>query len=168
MSPELQSKIAHWRVKAVNGTLTADEMREAITALRQDRVGAAVASATIRHGNIDIRVTISIGVSALDGSETLEALTERADPEVASSLDGNGHVQFARFQQFLHPRGRHNLGQQSDLDTALGFLRFGLVLGGSGNQQGEKKCGNQMDLHAVMGSGGARSGSDFGGAEPAE
>ena len=43
MSPELQSKIAHWRVKAVNGTLSADEMREAITALRADRVGAAFA-----------------------------------------------------------------------------------------------------------------------------
>jgi hypothetical protein len=52
VSPELQSKIAHWRAKAVNGTLTADEMREAITALRQDRVGAAVASATSKAGKV--------------------------------------------------------------------------------------------------------------------
>lgn len=52
MSPELQSKIVHWRVKADNGTLTADEMHEAITALRQDRVGAAVASATGKAGKV--------------------------------------------------------------------------------------------------------------------
>ena len=50
MSPELVSKIAHWRAKAANGTLTADEMREAIAALRADRVGAAVASATSKAG----------------------------------------------------------------------------------------------------------------------
>jgi hypothetical protein len=49
MSPELQSKIALWRQKAVQGTLTADEMKEAITALRQDRVGAAVASAASKR-----------------------------------------------------------------------------------------------------------------------
>jgi hypothetical protein len=44
MSPELQSRISVWRAKAVNGTLTQEEMREAIIALRADRVGAAVAS----------------------------------------------------------------------------------------------------------------------------
>lgn len=49
MSPELQSKIALWRQKAVNGTLTQDEMREAILALRADRVGAAVASAASKR-----------------------------------------------------------------------------------------------------------------------
>jgi hypothetical protein len=48
MSPELQSKIAIWRQKAINGNLTADEMKEAITALRQDRVGASIASTTSR------------------------------------------------------------------------------------------------------------------------
>lgn len=44
MSPELQSKISHWRVKAANGNMTPDDMRQAIEALRADRVGAAVAS----------------------------------------------------------------------------------------------------------------------------
>lgn len=44
MSPELQSKIANWRAKALNGTLSQNEMREAIIALRADRVGAAIAS----------------------------------------------------------------------------------------------------------------------------
>lgn len=52
MSPELQSKIAHWRVKAVNGTMTPDDMREAITALRADRVGAAIASTTSKAGKV--------------------------------------------------------------------------------------------------------------------
>lgn len=49
MSPELQSKIALWRQKAVQGTLTQDEMKEAILALRQDRVGAATASAAAKR-----------------------------------------------------------------------------------------------------------------------
>lgn len=49
MSPELQSKIALWRQKAVAGTLSPDEMKEAILALRQDRVGAAVASAASKR-----------------------------------------------------------------------------------------------------------------------
>ncbi|HQR20773.1 MAG TPA: hypothetical protein PKV98_07895 [Burkholderiaceae bacterium] len=44
MSPELASKIATWRAKAIAGTLTQEEMREAIIALRADRVGAAIAS----------------------------------------------------------------------------------------------------------------------------
>lgn len=44
MSPELQSKITLWRARAANGTLTQEEMREAIAALRADRIGAAIAS----------------------------------------------------------------------------------------------------------------------------
>lgn len=52
MSPEVVSKIAHWRAKAANGTLTADEMREAIAVLRADRVGAAVASATSKASKV--------------------------------------------------------------------------------------------------------------------
>jgi hypothetical protein len=49
VSPELQSKIALWRQKAVQGTLSPDEMKEAILALRQDRIGAAVASAASKR-----------------------------------------------------------------------------------------------------------------------
>lgn len=49
MSPELQSKISLWRAKAVNGTLTPDEMKEAILALRQDRIGASIASAASKR-----------------------------------------------------------------------------------------------------------------------
>ena len=47
--------------------------------LAAERLRAAVAEATIRHGNATIPVTISIGVSALENGESLEALTERAD-----------------------------------------------------------------------------------------
>lgn len=37
-SPDLQAKIQLWRAKAREGTLTQDEMREAILALRRDRL----------------------------------------------------------------------------------------------------------------------------------
>lgn len=49
MSPELQSKISIWRQRAINGTLTQDEMKEAILALRQDRIGASIASAASKR-----------------------------------------------------------------------------------------------------------------------
>lgn len=43
-SPELQAKITLWRHKGANGTLTIEEAREAVLALRADRVSASVAS----------------------------------------------------------------------------------------------------------------------------
>lgn len=49
MSPEMQSKIAVWRAKAEAGTLTEQEMVEAIRALRADRFGAATASDTAKR-----------------------------------------------------------------------------------------------------------------------
>lgn len=44
MSPELLLKIQEWRAKSAEGTLTQDDMREAIAALRRSR--AAVPQAT--------------------------------------------------------------------------------------------------------------------------
>ena len=44
MTPEMNAKIAIWRQKALDNTLTVEDMKEAILALRGDRVGAAVAS----------------------------------------------------------------------------------------------------------------------------
>ena len=41
LSPELQSRIELLRAKALAGTLTLDEQREAIRMLRADRVAAA-------------------------------------------------------------------------------------------------------------------------------
>lgn len=44
-SPELQLKIQQWRAKAREGTLTPEEMREAIAALRKDRGAVPTATA---------------------------------------------------------------------------------------------------------------------------
>lgn len=48
MSPEVSSKLATWRQKALDNTLTQEEMREAIKLMRGDRVGASIASAKSR------------------------------------------------------------------------------------------------------------------------
>lgn len=45
LSQEAQARIGVLREKARNNTITQDEMREAIQMMRQDRVGAATASA---------------------------------------------------------------------------------------------------------------------------
>jgi len=48
ISPELQSRVQVWRQKANAGTLSIDEMREAIAALRGGRLAAANATKTTR------------------------------------------------------------------------------------------------------------------------
>lgn len=42
--PELQSKVALWRQRAAEGTMSADDYREAILALREGRIAASAAS----------------------------------------------------------------------------------------------------------------------------
>jgi uncharacterized tellurite resistance protein B-like protein len=49
ISPELQSKVAMWRVKVADGTITEAEMKEAVSLLRQGRLAAAQASATVKR-----------------------------------------------------------------------------------------------------------------------
>ena len=49
ISPELQQKIAVWRQKAAEGTLTQDEMKEVVLLLRAGRVNAANASAASKR-----------------------------------------------------------------------------------------------------------------------
>lgn len=44
MTPELQSKITIWRARAAEGTLSIEEMREAVAVIREGRLGAAHAS----------------------------------------------------------------------------------------------------------------------------
>jgi hypothetical protein len=56
MTPELNAKIAIWRQKAIDGTLTIEEMKEAISALRQGRVSAGIASATSRAKKAKVEV----------------------------------------------------------------------------------------------------------------
>ena len=46
ISPDLQAKIALWRQKAIEGTLSEEEMAQAVVALRGGRVGAQIASTT--------------------------------------------------------------------------------------------------------------------------
>ena len=46
---DLQNKIAAWRLKAADGTLTLEEMKEAIIHLRQGRVAAVTASAAAKR-----------------------------------------------------------------------------------------------------------------------
>jgi len=41
---DLQAKITAWRIKAAEGTLTLEEMKEAIVHLRAGRLGAAQAA----------------------------------------------------------------------------------------------------------------------------
>lgn len=48
-SPEMISKIALWRQKVNDRTITEAELGEAIRALRQERVGAAIASDASRR-----------------------------------------------------------------------------------------------------------------------
>lgn len=55
-SPELQAKIAIWRQKAIEGTLTAEEMKEAIVALRQGRVSAAATSDASRRAKAKVAI----------------------------------------------------------------------------------------------------------------
>ena len=51
ISPELQNKLSIWRSKAAAGTITLEEMREAIVALRAGRKGAAAAPSTKSKSN---------------------------------------------------------------------------------------------------------------------
>jgi len=49
VSLELQIKLTEWRRKAADGTITLDEMKEAVLLVRQGRVAAAQASATAKR-----------------------------------------------------------------------------------------------------------------------
>lgn len=44
MTPEMMSKIQQWRQKAIDGTLSEEEMFEAVRLLREDRTAALAAT----------------------------------------------------------------------------------------------------------------------------
>lgn len=44
MSPELQAKIAEWKSRSIDGTMTVEDYRVAIAAIRGDRKSAHAAS----------------------------------------------------------------------------------------------------------------------------
>ena len=48
MNPELMNKISQWRQKATAGTLSIEEMRDAVITLRMGRMSAANASSPAR------------------------------------------------------------------------------------------------------------------------
>ena len=56
---ELQSKIAAWRLRAAEGTLTLDEMKEAIVHLRAGRLSAATAAAVTKRSSGAKRTVIA-------------------------------------------------------------------------------------------------------------
>ena len=68
ISVELQSKLASWRLRAADGTLTLDEMKEAIRHLRADRHAAAAASsASKRKAAIAVIPSADDMLADLDG-----------------------------------------------------------------------------------------------------
>lgn len=48
-SPEVQTQIYVWRAKALDGTLTVDELKQSTAILREGRASAATASDTARR-----------------------------------------------------------------------------------------------------------------------
>lgn len=48
--PELLNKLAEWRRKCTDGTITLEEMRESIRVLRANRVASAEAAAKSKSG----------------------------------------------------------------------------------------------------------------------
>ena len=49
MSTTITGNIQLWRQKSLDGTITLDEMREALALIRKERVGASVVSAVSRE-----------------------------------------------------------------------------------------------------------------------
>ena len=71
MTPDISAKVQLWRQKAREGTLTQDEMREAIEILRQGRTGAAATSAASRTRKATAKAKSNVNsddlLSELDG-----------------------------------------------------------------------------------------------------
>lgn len=59
-SPELQAKVQLWRQKSREGTLTQEELREALAALREGRLQAAATSATSKARTAKTRANAAV------------------------------------------------------------------------------------------------------------
>ena len=55
MSEVILSQIQIWREKVRNGTITPEEQREAIAAIRKERVGASAVSAVARERKTTVK-----------------------------------------------------------------------------------------------------------------
>lgn len=60
-SPEDSARIELLRRKAIDGTITIEEQREAITMLRQGRVGAQIGSTTSRTKKAEAKAPVDTG-----------------------------------------------------------------------------------------------------------
>lgn len=49
--PELLNKLANWRAKAADGSITLEEMRESVKVLRANRMASAEAAAKSKSGS---------------------------------------------------------------------------------------------------------------------
>ena len=65
MTPEISAKVQLWRQKAREGTLTQDEMREAIEILRQGRTAAAATSAASRERKATAKAKANVNSDSL-------------------------------------------------------------------------------------------------------
>lgn len=69
-SPELLNQLQQWRAKSIAGTITLDEMREAIKALRSNRTSAqdaAKSSTAGKRGSKSTPVDAGSLLKELDG-----------------------------------------------------------------------------------------------------
>jgi hypothetical protein len=66
-SPELASQVALWRQKAKDGTLTQDEMREAIQALRAERATASPTGTSVKRTAAKAKPSSEDLLSQLEG-----------------------------------------------------------------------------------------------------
>lgn len=71
MTPDMNAKVQLWRQKARDGTLTQEEMREALTALRADRTNSHTNSGASRAKRTTAKAKANINsedlLSELDG-----------------------------------------------------------------------------------------------------
>lgn len=61
MSQVITSQIQLWRQKSRDGTITAEEMREAIAAIRKERHGASEKSETSRTKRVAAKTPVNSG-----------------------------------------------------------------------------------------------------------
>ena len=67
VSLELQSRIAEWRLRVAEGTITPEEMKEAISMLRAGRLTAASAASASRKKSSAVAPAAGDMLSELEG-----------------------------------------------------------------------------------------------------
>jgi hypothetical protein len=75
-SAEMQARIQHWRSKAREGTMTQEDFREALAALREDRAVSSATSAASKARKSAAKAKVAINSDDLL-SELWKDLTEK-------------------------------------------------------------------------------------------